>query len=713
MIEKIEITNRWWRRHLESSIPDLPRALIELIMNSADSYKRLKNSESKLIIIEYEKGFCSVTDNAEGMTREKLKEVSLKYGGLTSGINIGEKVSGVFGVGLKEACLRLGYGEIITIKDGKLTRRSIFVNDSGEPETEELEYRDANDIDRFKYNIKGNGTQVKLTIPTALQMKSRLLFALLQRHWLLRKILEGDTYAVKFFDKQSNSVVNLNLPDSITKSTVTVLETGEKLIYKGATFHIKIKIFKVGQEIDYAWYADAPLLVVYNEDTVAEKSLLPNLENDMRASMLAGEVYVDGFGRLLSADESVLDEKRIGLDRRHPFNKELMVLVNDKIKPLLKQTSISERPNFDISKVLAVANNIAKNELQSDITTPPRNFRPPNGAIGFYYREEMDIKQEDEKSVFLVVSTQKIQKNVKISSSDGNIVELSPQEIELTKFKKRKNLDPDLRYARVVIKGQNIGSTVVKAEAGEYIDKLVVSVKHNEILDIAGIGFSPNKIEHPVAEKNNFLNLYIRKSILIKNEKIKLVSSHPKIHVPSAVIPDNFKSFGSDMLYSKIKISILEKVKVGEFATVQAIYNGLKTDANITIVKQISRLPKGLFRDIKDESNEASDEIARVAEDGTIYVNISHPVLRNYFIKDVGKKSAVYMAVYADAISRTIAKKIANKKFENNQLYIVDLKDAKAVHGRIENEVDKIYKKYGVDIHKAIISTAGNLYVNK
>ncbi|MGC8651506.1 MAG: ATP-binding protein, partial [Minisyncoccia bacterium] len=640
-IERIEVTDRWWRRHLKSSIPDLSRAITELVVNSADSYKRM-NGKGK-IIIEYDTrtSTCTVTDNAEGMSREKLYTVAKNYGGLTSGIESGQKVGGVFGVGLKEACLRMGEGIITTIKDGKLTQLRIFIKD-GEQSIEELVFRNATESNRYAYKIPENGTQVKLKVPQDLLIKPNRLINLILNQWILRKILQNARYEIIFIDKLKGIIQTLQIP---SYSETVILDKTSSINYNGEEFEINIKIFKL-DEASTELFADCLLLVIYNEDVVAEKSLIPPMETDLIAANLRGEVYVNGFEKLLSRDESVLDEKRTGIDMRHQFNKKLVEVLKPIIREMTKQNRNVQKPNFDTSKVISKLNNIAKQELEEiDTEAPPRNFRPNNNAIGFYYSKEINLKEYEEKNVFLVINADKISEDIKLytKSASGKIpIKITPEKVNLNTFKNKKDLDPDLKYSKIKIKGIEQGFATVTAEANGYSTDLIVVVKHNEILDIKSMNFLPDKYDFNVDKKYGYLFLYVKKDIVSQNINkiyIKNLEGNNLINTIKKLDITNLLNLTENILYYKIKVNY--NAKVGDQTTIVAQYGSYIANAKISFVPPNFKNSKGLFDGIQDEYNESSDEIARVGED-IIYVNKAHPIIKYYASTDRGEKSAPY-----------------------------------------------------------------------
>src|SRR4030042_4433576 len=109
-----------------ATVRNLIDALVELIANSDDSYKRLEaegiqaDGVIQIQVCRKKGGICErieVRDFAEGMDRPGL-ERALVFAEGASGIEKGKSVRGFFGRGLKEAIIALGKAQIETIKEG-------------------------------------------------------------------------------------------------------------------------------------------------------------------------------------------------------------------------------------------------------------------------------------------------------------------------------------------------------------------------------------------------------------------------------------------------------------------------------------------------------------------------------------------------------------------------------------------------------------------
>jgi hypothetical protein len=181
------------------TIRSIVDAVVELVTNSDDSYRRLEQKGETVdgsIIINVERykgGKCNkleVIDFAEGMDKDNLKE-ALRFAGEVSGFRLGKSVRGLFGRGLKEAILALGKAEIFTIKDKNLSR-AILWRERNKPM-----YRPPKDShvpseeERQEIGIKkGNGTLVRINV-TNDKIKCptlKTLFPQICNHYALRDI---------------------------------------------------------------------------------------------------------------------------------------------------------------------------------------------------------------------------------------------------------------------------------------------------------------------------------------------------------------------------------------------------------------------------------------------------------------------------------------------------------------------------------------------
>ena len=136
MKKEMSIDPRVAIRSAKTQIKNPFNALVELIINSCDSYNRLKleNNNARIVDIIYGKSEGRTTfivrDFAEGMSREKIEEVFGKFGRSTSGIFEGEIVTGFFGTGAKASLAIMDQSLLISIKDGIFTLIKVWEEDN-------------------------------------------------------------------------------------------------------------------------------------------------------------------------------------------------------------------------------------------------------------------------------------------------------------------------------------------------------------------------------------------------------------------------------------------------------------------------------------------------------------------------------------------------------------------------------------------------------
>ncbi len=194
---------------------DLVRALVELITNSDDSYRRLEanGTPSNGIIdikINRKKGIGTivrVTDNAEGFDYDKMDESIATYAKDTSGFTSGKSVRGYFGRGLKDAILCLGKGCIKSILE-KYYSECVLDEKYYTPISEEpmlLNSKEKLNFEKLS-GIKYNGTEVTITV-TKKHIKIPQYDNLtenLEKYFSLRDILTSKKRTV-FISEMDNS----------------------------------------------------------------------------------------------------------------------------------------------------------------------------------------------------------------------------------------------------------------------------------------------------------------------------------------------------------------------------------------------------------------------------------------------------------------------------------------------------------------------------
>ena len=142
---------------------DLVRGLIELITNADDSYARKNASGPIRVEVDHSRkadvNEVSVSDRAEGMSFQEMRENLLPIGGRASGLTEGKGVRGNRGRGAKDL-VAFGEVEFTSIKEGRISSVRLrptgdfaFSRQDDKPRTE----------DRARLGIRrGNGTVVTI-----------------------------------------------------------------------------------------------------------------------------------------------------------------------------------------------------------------------------------------------------------------------------------------------------------------------------------------------------------------------------------------------------------------------------------------------------------------------------------------------------------------------------------------------------------------------
>ena len=205
---KLIIEHRVAEQQARATIKNNPvLALVELVTNSDDSYRRLEKAgivTDGRIVVElvrkYEGSVIRVVDYAEGFDEKTMDERVGGYGGDTSGFTTEDAGRGYWGRGLKEAMIAMGFGSVESIKDGFYHKCSL----------QDLSYKRNHPIKvtrvlRGEIGVKESGTVITLKttnsgirIPQFETLKHSLEF-----YYSLRDIMSSPKREVILVEKDS------------------------------------------------------------------------------------------------------------------------------------------------------------------------------------------------------------------------------------------------------------------------------------------------------------------------------------------------------------------------------------------------------------------------------------------------------------------------------------------------------------------------------
>jgi len=123
----LQVDPRHTMRRIKTAIQgNVIRAIVELITNCDDSYRRMEDenkSVDEMIEILYQKdsysGLFAIRDYAAGMSIDDVRDGLTRYGAATSGMQEGKSARGYFGQGAKDALASMIDGKICTFKNNE------------------------------------------------------------------------------------------------------------------------------------------------------------------------------------------------------------------------------------------------------------------------------------------------------------------------------------------------------------------------------------------------------------------------------------------------------------------------------------------------------------------------------------------------------------------------------------------------------------------
>ncbi len=387
--KKLSISQRIIQQMAKGTIRSFIDAIVELVTNADDSYKRLKekngeigDGEIQVIVKRTKGGGCEefiLKDLAEGMSEEQL-EKALIFGEAVSGFEAGKTVRGFMGRGLKESIISLGQGEILSIKDNKFVGAKVWW-DTNENSAKYQIIMGTEKEGRGKSGIqKGNGTAIaidifneKIKCPEYKTLKYQI-----ENHYSLRDINTSKNRVVELFYTGFKS-------DHIEGILEYTPPTGK------VVFEKSLRMPGYGDELFIRIYeSEHPLgscrmdpfsqsgLLIKTEGAIIDKQLF-RFENDKASEYFYGEVICKGMAERIRKGESLIDNNRAGIEWRHQYCQTIQMEVEKSLAPLIekKKEELERNPPKEISsetkkmldKVCQILNKLANMELkETDIT---------------------------------------------------------------------------------------------------------------------------------------------------------------------------------------------------------------------------------------------------------------------------------------------------------------------------------------------------------
>jgi len=714
-----EIHPRYWEKTTIEAFKNDPfRIAIELIKNAADSYTRLeKKKKAKPPFEIFVKFRCrkkkppsiEVLDNAEGMDSKKLKE-ALKYGTQTSmGEDIEAVTSAEKGIGLKDAMMALKDNWLITIRDGWINERRIhsdFRTGFGKEDEK------ATEEERDKWGISSNGTLVMGTLAKYFrERKFSTIFEHLQRHFLLRRLLQNTKYKIYVINGWTKQRKTLEYESP--KIEKQVLKETLKVTYNGEKYNIHLVVYRSSDGLSQGKpFGESGLLFFYGEYSVVDFTLC-HFDRDTSFSRFFGEAKMEVEKIIRDPSESPLvDQKRRGLDPEHPFNKRLFHEINQKLKEIQEEEEAS-RYSFDEYTIKAIIRELNKiyKELKGRGPPPEPPIQPDTFA---FYPVYVSMKEYKPKTIYLIINSSIV--------SDGFEISLESTNKDIIVRRPTIKIEGELPKEEFIIKQVQLYSEHAKTK-GEIIatprfppfleaQKMGVEILGNPIFSPAnGFAFVPDKTTI-VDGGEKKVELCIDKSIVKKSKDIAFTSYAPIICPGKWRLPGP-ENLGKYILRNIVKVDVPMKTRgtdhIGEKASIIASYEGKEASLSIAVVPEPSIT--GLFRNIRLSAKNTKRISNFVKEQGILEIYYKHPLIKKY-MKKTFRNRPDFLVFVADTLTREAMRAVVLSGIDKNssRFRMFDLDHPEK---EIEDHITREYYEQGPRMHELFLRLAKKIGLGK
>jgi hypothetical protein len=465
--EIMPVEGRHIRAEALATIKTFLDAIIELVTNCDDSYRRIENKLKKGFLGDIEMLICRdrggiwkefyVKDDAEAMNGSELDDAT-RFGKKASKFDECRGIKGLFGKGLKETIIALGEGEIISIKDNKISIIKIWWDNEKKQVMRKPEKLDETikKEDREDYKIPNNGTLIRIKVKTdRIKVPDfETLEKQIEKHFALRDINSS---------KKRNMILYFeDIPHSIKRRKNIKYEypQGKKVLDKKLRLtkykdFIELVVFESKTPLFFRKYdpsSEAGVLIKV-DDIILDNKLF-KFESDYEGQFFFGYALCDCIKKRIIEEEasgegdlSIIDANRGGINWvKDSYAQEIAKAIEKELEKLIlkKRKELQEEQKKEISNVtkkrlkelMKELNQLAKNELGG-------------GEIIDEEIDELMIKPETfniekgKKRPVSVYSPEKLVDlygvRVFIESSNPNI-KISTSEIKLSPHKKHKNI---------------------------------------------------------------------------------------------------------------------------------------------------------------------------------------------------------------------------------------------------------------------------------
>lgn len=726
---KVTIDPRKKRREMQNALGDnILRYITELLTNSDDSYKRLEidypnqiNDNTIYISLEKDKrseGYVlSVTDHAEGMSKEILEQKFGNYAG-DNARGMTSHARGIFGQGasdvLKAAASEKKTAKIESFYEDKLNR---LIYNLDENLDGIIEVNEINVVGgqlkqlRKNLNIPGNGTKVSFGIPSTVKFTKKIIESLpdsIEKFPYLRYLLNQKNRRVVYtFNGLSQDLSSENYQFNDENK---IFDQDFILFYEGKKYKCHLNMFKNENKND-----NGTNIIVRDEYYSVYDNTMFDFKNSPAAQNISGELIINGMYELCyehlnrEQAEAIVYDNRTGFDTRTAFYQELNKVLHPILNKIIKENgkNISETNlgnNKKFNDALKVLNKYIKTELKESIGGGPgKGTEPPKEGIKFV-RNNISITKGKNYDLKLLINPTIIDPETKIY-----IINTNPEQLEITPNFVTYNLediDIDVVTKDITIKGIEITneSSVVQAKVNGYLSNVLVDVIDEDIhYPENGLEFYPKEVSL-VVDKPHTLDLYIDINIIPLGSFIELtcedLNYKEDIKIEERMIVANS--------ICRVKVCF-EGGEVNKTYNISAKYNDIESLCKLTLAEptKIDNPNGGFIAGFKLEPNERFFQSYFDLSTRYIKINTLNPIniriLGNMDDLDqdnpkFNKEQSKYLC---DIIATQAAKSLVKEKnVKHGEINFEDYEDAvEQVQDLIQQHKNKIY----TELYNAII----------
>ena len=500
----IEDSSRTAKRRQQKTLGSSAVAyLIELITNSDDSYKRLESAgkmskeDAKPIYVELKKKngvvTFAVTDNAEGMTADRVESIFKKYGGDNAGGDTSAS-RGIFGQGATDVMVNASMdgkpAMLESIKDGEICKFYFSWDDQVSKRTvtqKKLSFNKGQfEQVRKSLKIPENGTRMTFGVPSNVKFKESTILDELEGAYALRYILSAKNRKVIFIKndfEQALSSANYNLEEKD-------LLDSKKFVFDYEDSHLscELKLYRNPNKKTDAEYKTEILVTDSNEVVYANTFF--GFEKMPKAKDISGVLIIDGLYELckkhLNQDnpDEIINDDRTGFNIRHDFyktiqKKHLDKYINDCLNEHATPTEeVDITKNKKFKNALSALNKWMTEELKRDIPGGGGSGKnPPSDGLDFG-KPKIEITVGVSYDLKLVINSSLITSEddifVDVEGNDDNYISYTPEVITYS--------DDEIKDGKV-IKSISLNALKITPD-GEYVILTVSSKSYKKSIAI-------------------------------------------------------------------------------------------------------------------------------------------------------------------------------------------------------------------------------------